>query len=43
MCGGKFEPDLKTVEEYIKVFESAKKNDFKYLYYLTYRFADENV
>ncbi|MDD2871581.1 MAG: hypothetical protein PHS49_06335 [Candidatus Gracilibacteria bacterium] len=43
MCGGKYEPDLKTVEEYIKVFESAKNNDNRYLYYLTYRWADENV
>lgn len=43
MCGGKFEPDLKTVDEYIKVFESANKNNNGYLYYLTYRFADENV
>ena len=37
MCASndKFEGDLKTVEEYIKVLESANKNNFDFLYSLT--------
>ena len=43
MCSWKFENDFATSEEYIKVLESAKKNNFAYLYYLTYRWIWKKV
>jgi len=43
MCAWKFEPNLKTVQEYIKVLDYANKHNFKYLYLTTFRWADDNV
>lgn len=43
MCGWKFEVDFDTVDEYIKILEHAKNNNFRYLYQHTYRWMDENV
>lgn len=36
-CSWKFWFDLKTVEEFIKMFEFAKENDFRQVYNITYR------